>query len=894
MENGVVIRRNDRLAASSLCLALGIFVASACSAGKAGPGHKGGDGSGASSTGATSNGGTIVVGGGSGGTSTVNPGGGGESANPVLQPCTATADCPAEEVCVLIGGNGLCSPQGPACTDGGGECINDTFCCLPVDGCTIDGVTDPICVSNGARPVNNECRTGYTVGLFSPDLQCEWTAPPVGDPYPTSIHVIPSPLVANLPTESGTAAEIVIVTTEGLEDAVSGGRIRILNGQTCEQIHVISEGPAVRDAATPAIADLDGDGGMEIVTRVNATSGASGGVIAFKWDGVKYGVMWQSTESDAATQRWDGVSIHDINDDGKPEIIGRGGEVLDGLTGNSVAAANPAIFSNYEPVVADVDGDGTVELVANKVFSWNGSGWVESYPGLGIASAAQAPAFYGVADFGTRTGPGQFDVTQKDGRAEVVGVGPVGGQGATGTIRIYTLEGEALLNFDFPSTPPPGSKCTGPDKGERGGPPTIGDFDGDGMPELASAGAYAYRVYDLGCATAGNCADASRSILWESPVQDCSSGVTGSTIFDFEGDGAVEAVYADECFVRVYDGKSGEVLFSTYRNSATWTEQPIVADPDNSDRSKIIFGTTPLFNAFYDCGRMSGAALCEETPEPGDGCIDPLWAGVRCATNDDCISQNCVEGYCRCTTNADCGNTYMELPPEMNYNDEHQSGLVCVPPKAGTPGSGNVCRAQFGKVEVVPTAKQWFAGVKVYRDKLDRWASSRPLWNQHVYSITNVNDDGTIPQTSAWAQNYSDPALNNLRQNRQGATSQDLADITGALDSATACVLTEDGQVQFTGRICNRGLRGIGSNMPAAFYIDEARMTPVCQTQTDGPVPVGECKNITCLIPETVVPDNSPVSMVVNDAGGGTRLVDECDYENNIAEVVVTKCEPPK
>jgi len=595
--------------------------------------------------------------------------------------------------------------------------------------------------------------------------------------------------------------------------------------------------------------------------------------------------MWQQPGTGTG-QAWDGLSIHDLNDDGKPELIGSGGEVFDGATGTPVAAANAAIILGSDPVLADVDLDGTVDLVANKVFSWGGTAWTEKYPGLGITDKAAAPSFYGVADFGTAGGT--FDPTTKDGKAEIIGVGPVGGNEATGTVMIYTLEGTPLLNL----TMPPGASCYGGQAlGERGGPPTIGDFDGDGMPELASAGAFAYRVFDLGCAAQGNCADAARSILWESKTQDCTSGMTGSTIFDFEGDGKAEAVYADECFVRVYNGETGEVLFSTYRNSATWWEQPIVADPDNSDRSKIIFVGAPLFNVYSGCGNSQAASNCEATAVAGDGCIDPLWAGVQCAANEDCISGSCVEGYCRCTTNAECGNEWVMDP--ANWNDK-PSGMACVPPKAGTPGTGNVCRALFGNITTIPEANKWFAGVKVYRDKLDRWASSRPMWNQHAYSITNINDDGTVPKTSEWLQNFSDPTLNNYRQNRQGATSQDLADITGALDAANACVLTPDGQVKFKGRICNRGLRGIGSNMPAAFYIDEARMTPVCTTQTDGPVPVGECKDIECLIPETAVPENAPVSMVVNDAGGGTRLVDECDYENNIAQVTVVKCDVPK
>lgn len=860
-------------------------VAGACSAGGDGtknvPGNVAGagkDGAGGSGSGS---GLTDPIGGGS----VIDPGTGGSTGNPTLNQCSKTGDCGPKEVCVLTPNGGLCSADGGPCTATGNECNNDTFCCLPEDGCVIDGVTTPTCVSNATRPVNEMCKNSATIGLFSPDLQCEWTKPEPGDPYPEMIHVLTTPLVANLPTESGTAGEIVIVTSDGKLDATSGARIRILNGQTCKQIEVIGGAEAVRDAATPAIADLDGDGKLEIVARLNGPQGSNGGLIAYQFNGSKYDVMWTAkVAGGTGGQAWDGVSIHDLDNDGKPEIIGRGGEVNDGRTGAVIAAANPAVILGSDPAVGDVDGDGKIELVANKVFRWSGSAWVEAYPGLGISTPAEAPAFYAFADFGSRSGAGPFDASKKDGRAEVVGVGPVGGNEASGTVRIFTLEGESLLN----DTMPPGTKCFGGQAlGERGGPPTIGDFDGDGMPELASAGAFAYRVFDLGCALAGNCKDAAKSILWESPTQDCTSAMTGSTIFDFEGDGQAEAVYADECFVRVYNGKTGDVLFSTYRNSATWFEQPIVADPDNSDRSKIIFGGAPLFNVYSTCGNPQAARNCEDSGRNGGGCVDPLWAGVRCGKDDECVSGRCVEGFCRCTTDAECGNNFMATV--QNPNDQ-LSGLACHKPRAGTPGAGNVCRAEFGNITTVNEANKWFAGVKVYRDKLDRWASSRNLWNQHAYSITNIDDDGRIPKTSDWRQNFLVPDLDNYRQNRQGATAQELADITGALSAATACQLTADNQVIFTGRICNRGLRGVGSNMPAAFYLGDDRTTPLCQTQTPGPVPKGECQFIECTIPKADVPTNSVIAMVVNDVGGGNRLVDECNYENNVAEVKVEKC----
>jgi hypothetical protein len=36
--------------------------------------------------------------------------------------------------------------------------------------------------------------------------------------------------------------------------------------------------------------------------------------------------------------------------------------------------------------------------------------------------------------------------------------------------------------------------------------------------------------------------------------------------------------------------------------------------------------------------------------------------------------------------------------------------------------------------------------VQVIRDVEDRWIQSRRIWNQHTYHVTNVNEDGTIPQ----------------------------------------------------------------------------------------------------------------------------------------------------
>jgi hypothetical protein len=137
--------------------------------------------------------------------------------------------------------------------------------------------------------------------------------------------------------------------------------------------------------------------------------------------------------------------------------------------------------------------------------------------------------------------------------------------------------------------------------------------------------------------------------------------------------------------------------------------------------------------------------------------------------------------------------------------------------------------------------------------------------------------------------------LNNYRQNRQGGTSASLADITGALNATEACTFTTAGGVLLTGKICNRGLRGVGANMPAAFYLSAAATgTPVCQTQSNGPVPVGGCASVSCEVPGMTVAGGATITMVANDAGKGSRLVDECNYDNNTSTVVIEDCAPPK
>ncbi|MDX9719690.1 MAG: VCBS repeat-containing protein [Myxococcota bacterium] len=738
----------------------------------------------------------------------------------VGDPCSSEQTCDEGLTCAA----GVCSTTSGACS-GDSDCSGDSYCCS--EGCEPAGV----CIPYGSGPrgdVNDECSFEISIGLFEASAQCEWNGPPEGDPYPEHVQILTTPMVADLPNNSGVAAEIIIVSYNCLDGGAGSsvgsvpscyGVIRILNGQTCEQHESIDDANhRIIASSPPAIADLDNDGFLDIVTQR-----AVSGLIAYRWSVAngRFETFWVSTESNiSGANRYDGPAVHDLNDDGYPEVISAS-EVYDGRTG---ARLNPGqVLSGTGAmnlsVVADLDADGRIEIIAAGVWEW------DSAQNLWVLEHAGSPGWthYGYADFGTPgASPAEFDAHTLDGVAELVLSG-------NNELRLYTLSGQMLMQA---------TGITG------GGPPTVGDFDNDGFPEIATAGGYAYRVYDLDCAAAGE-GCAAPYLRWAQASQDLSSRTTGSCIFDFEADGRAEAVYADECFTRIYDGLSGEVLFSAFRTSCTWYENAIIADPDKDSNTEIIVGSNA--NCSISCPA-----------------VDPIHRGLRCTAPEECPSGLCDQGFCRCSTDAEC-----------------DANTICAAPLAGTPGEGNTCRAHH-------PPGVGMTGIRVLRDRLDRWASSRPMWNQHVYTVTNIMDSGLVPRSSFWAQNFRTTGLNNFRQNVQGSTGADeVPDITGRFDADKVCNYVGL-EVLLYGHVCNRGLRAVGAAMPATFYRgDPANGEILCTSYTAGPVPVGDCMEVSCEIDEAVTGE---VTMVVNDDGQGGRTTVECNEDNNMDFITVQEC----
>jgi hypothetical protein len=541
---------------------------------------------------------------------------------------------------------------------------------------------------------------------------------------------------------------------------------------------------------------------------------------------------------------WGGTSIHDLDDDGIPEIL-REGEVFSS-TGALLSAA-PAGYDSYSaglfPVVANLDADPEIEMTNGQfIWQWKAGAWEQeaAFPG----ATASAPGHVAIADFGTYgQGPAnapELAVVRND------------------YAMVYALTGELAMD---PIAVP----------GSGGGPATIGDFDGDGLPELAVAGKAYYTIFDIDCTGAprpggkcpmGTCdfGPCPAGIAWSRSTQDLSSNVTGSSMFDFEADGHAEVVYADECFTRVYDGSSGEVLFSQYRSSCTWYENPIIADVDGNYRADLVVPSNKA------CSPNGDGIACQFLTPEG---VDAQFAGLHCDVDADCVSGTCDAGLCRCSAGADCC---------ADKDDAKclELGYLCAPPPAGTPGTGNTCRAAH---------PHGVSGIRVYTDANDKWVRSRMIWNQDAYAITHVNEDGTIPKSSEWKNNWEQKGLNNFRANSPGSQGGTQSpDATAGASGGYSC----DGTTAtLTAPICNRGSAPVGAGLKVGFYNGA---TLVCSTATKKPLYPDDCEIVTCQWDGAPAADADGVDVIVKANDGGA--VTECKDGNDEGVVLHVYCKP--
>lgn len=573
------------------------------------------------------------------------------STGPVVEPCeTVDCDgfcCNADEECVLqeclptcetavrCGDDlSVCCPEGDVCLEG--ECVTAGAACLDSYDCP-EGEFCELTLNpeepEGAcltQPEDLSCEILPDFNEIEPELEWSWDEQ----------QIIGIPIVADV--DGDDLPEVIVSTTyydlngDGIESTnfPEGHRVGIVvvfEGESGEEKFRIVNTPSdcgpeeICDAygsygrSTLGVADVDGNGLPDIIytgrpegnpnlnrSRVHAVNGAGEH-------------LWTSNQT--IFIRAGAPAFANFDDDPESEIV-FGAAILDNdgtvvwdQDDDGGSFGSPSGYRGPIAAIADLNDDDAPEVISGR------NAWTVNWTPGGPPTVTLEPLW----DAGGEDGfPAIADLDQ-NGTPEVILV--AGGEvrvldGATGELWCgIDPDGSDCENNDAARTQPfPFPEIIVDVEEDRGGPPTVADFDGDGRPEFAAAGAGGYVVFDANregedvVQPDGQLPPAPGDIYvrWLSATQDQTSRSTGSSVFDFQGDGVAEVLYADECFMRVFNGETGEVIVEIENSSATIHEYPIVVDADGDGNSEILVVANDVGAA-----ERCGANFPDYTPRRG-------------------------------------------------------------------------------------------------------------------------------------------------------------------------------------------------------------------------------------------------------------------------------------
>ena len=699
--------------------------------------------------------------------------------------CVDATDCPPGFTCDYslgepinggaggAGGGGGAGGNGNACQGGvipqSGKCLEKPPECAP-------GV-EP------GQPVTclPKCEYKPPADDFGVVLKYYWGAK-TAPPYESDVMM--SPIVVQLDDDNcdgkinqNDIPEIVFSTFSGGAYYKQGTlhAISIVGGQVVEKFSLPN---VTQPGGGLAAADLDGDGAAEIVGCANpGPNGASccdataqnTGVVAFRADGTK---LWEQLDTTKVHCGNEAPAIGDVDQDGKPEVL-IGWTLLDGATGAIKKELDPAtMWGTKLTGLADLNGDGKLDVTdgqrayqADGTLLWDLRNGPDAIPF----------GYHAIGDF------------DKDGKPEVAVISSSGPH-LMSLVRhnAASASGADVVRkgVDINNGISTAAFCS---KGTEygGGPPTVADFNGDGFPDVGAAGAVGYIVLSGKLLMDPAVANADVD-LWFKTTHDCSSAVTGSSVFDFNGDGSAEVIYSDEYHLWMYDGDSGENLIpSTCNTTGTLWEYPLVADVDNDGQADIIVAS----------------------------------------------------------------NAY---------------GITC-------PDDGS---------------KQ--SGIRVFGSASGSWVRTRRVWNQHTYHITNIEEDGRVPASEV--ANWTQPGLNNYRQNRQPEGEFSAPDAVVSI--APKCT----GDYGLVATVRNLGSASLPSGVVVGFYSGDAPGTKLGEGVTVKTLYPAEGEAVTLLLPNAppeVVNGSVKVYAVVDDTMEPHGW-HECRTDNNTSGAASGLCDTPK
>ena len=627
----------------------------------------------------------------------------------------------------------------------------------------------------------------------------------------------------------------------------------------------------------------------------------------------------------AVQQPWDAQVLHSVND----------------------------IHCYYVPLVGDIDGDGSVEIVAGKALT---NDHYTTQIGIYRGSDLQQIGTINVSQkiYAGFTGPVAI-VRYPDGNG--------GMQGAIilhcydQKLRSYDINGNLLATSDV-NTPCEGvvsvadfnydgwpdlyignavydaatlkRLCAGPANGNMGrsyrnssneqgrsAMSFASNVLGDSIPELI-CGNTIYNVSIVSRTDASlNSITALKTITIPSRIpQDGNNAVA-----DFNLDGQLDVMViidgtssetTDSAYIYAYDPVTENILF-VHGHKARTIGYPLVGDIDGDGYLEFVYldYITPVSS--------SRITAMKYHPQTG---LQTKWqathtdeSGQTSMTLFDFNQDNIMEIVYRDQANLriinGSGKSHLTGNDTILFYDLYTKSMSAgtwkeYPVVADVNGDGAAEIVTCGKVN----SGLGFVGGQLWViGGIHPWAPARPVWNQYMYNVTNVNNDLTIPMPLFDnATTFTDPQgvvrrpFNNFLQqattlDQYGRPFMPLANVSATTDTSMSY---DNGTHNYTFQFCNTGGQVVSAPFHITCYVNSYQ-GPVFQTLTiNTPLQSGDCLNFTLHITDlemATFPELESIVVALNDHGNGVAQNGdqqiECDTTDNFIVFPANPCNIP-